>query len=135
MKFLFKISLSIYRTVLLLAIPLFLLRKLLIYAAGHNPHDTPWEYSLYVFIIITNIVLYLYSNARKQDNNVSLKLFSCTVILVMTCTLATFYELYDNLFICKCVQSEELVASILLALFAIIGIIIILGMIRERKSL
>ncbi|MBY0535645.1 MAG: hypothetical protein K2P88_07330 [Chitinophagaceae bacterium] len=135
MKFLFKISLPIYRTVLLQAIPLFLLGKLLIYAAGHNPHDAPGEYSLYVFIIITNIVLYLYSNARKQDNNVSLKLFACAVILVITCTLATFYELYDNPFILKCIQSEELVASILLALFAIIGIIVISGMIRERKSL
>jgi len=91
----YKISLQIYRAILILILPLFLFAKFMVGAAGHNTENKISDYAFIGFAILTAILLTIL-NKNYQLKSILRNTLRITIIsLVFVSIIFLFYGLYD----------------------------------------
>lgn len=91
----YKISLQIYRAILILILPLFLFAKIMVGAAGHNTENKISDYAFIGFAILTAILLTIL-NKNYQLKSILRNTLRITIIsLVFVSIIFLFYGLYD----------------------------------------
>ena len=132
---LYRISSVIYRLILTLTIPVLLLFKILVAAAGHNRDFERKDYLFFAYILATVILLTLHHNSNKRNTTNKIVLFYPATGLVLTSIVLEVLSLYDTFFICKCFTSSDNIGSVLTFLFLLIPIIVFVGLINEQKNI
>jgi hypothetical protein len=130
MAFAYKLCAVIYRLVLALLIPVFLVAQILVGAAGHNS-DFKWpEYLGLAFIVITVTLLTILFNIEDQKTRVYSIIRYASIALVSVSIVFEIYGLYDlfsnNDF------SKDVIPISIVFLFTIISLTVLSGIIKEK---
>ena len=95
MNTIYKISLKIYRAILILIIPLSLIAKFLVGAAGHNSETKNEDYLLFAFVVVT-ITLLTILKSSKITILVRNVIRFAVIVLISLNIIFLFYGLYDE---------------------------------------
>ncbi|MEN2400176.1 hypothetical protein GKZ90_0010330 [Flavobacterium sp. MC2016-06] len=129
----FKLSANIYQFLLILIIPLFLIAKFLVGAAGHNSAITILDYALFAYAIIVLILLINLKklNAANQLKN-SIRIVLSVLILTSICyelyQLYAIYLLYKNHYF---VEGDNISIGIILLIIAL-STTLLAGLIKDK---
>jgi hypothetical protein len=131
MKLLFKLCSVIYRIVLSLVLPVFVVAQVLVGAAGHSA-DPKWHDYLLVTVCVTTVILLtILFHLDKEDGAVRNIIRYASIILVSISVAFEVYGLYD-----LCSESDfskgDTIGIAIFLLFTLISITVLWGIIKDR---
>lgn len=131
MNFLYKLCSVIYRIVLALVLPVFVVAQVLVGAAGHRA-DPKWhDYLLVTVSVATVILLTILFHLEKEEGGVRNIIRFASLILVSVTVAFEIYGLYD-----LCSESDfskgEIIGIAIFLLFTLISITVLWGIIKDE---
>lgn len=131
MKFLYKLCSVIYRIVLALVLPVFIVAQVLVGAAGHSS-DPKWhDYLLVTVCVATVILLTTLFHLDKEDSTVRNIIRYACIVLISVSIAFEVYGLYD---ICSAgdFSNGEAIGVAIFLLFTLISITVLWGVIKDE---
>ena len=95
MNRIYKISFYVYRIILVLIVPLIFFAKLMVGAAGHNSKVEITDYFIFIFVILTPILLTAFKKIDHTKITRRKILRFSTIVLVTVSIIFLLYGLYD----------------------------------------
>ena len=135
MKFVFKISSLIYRIILFLIVPFAFIANFLVAAAGHNKSFSSTDYLLFAFALTTVISSTIYESSKIENKAERKHLFSFVICLVLTSIIVQLYIQIDTIFVCQCFKENGVIAKLLFVFFMLISVLVLVGLLRNKKRL
>jgi hypothetical protein len=132
MNFLFKFCSVIYRIVLSLVLPVFVVAQVLVGAAGHSSDPKWYDYLLLTVCVATVILLTILFNLDKEDGRVRNIIRYASIILVSVSVVFEIYGLYDLCSTSEFSKGENIGMAIVL-LFTLISITVLWGIIKDES--
>jgi hypothetical protein len=129
----YNYSFLIYRTILILILPLLLTGRFLAGAAGHNPPLKTTDYFIFAFIIFTAALLIAF---RQIDRTKTTVRNSIRIIIVLLAVvnilffLNTLYDIWhprDQIF-----GNEVTIFTVILSLFIAMLSVLVTGLIKNK---
>ena len=131
MKFLYKLCSVIYRIVLALVLPVFVVAQVLVGAAGHSS-DPKWHDYLLVTVCVTTVILLTtLFHLDKEDSAIRNIIRYACIGLVSVSVAFEVYGLYDLCSTSEFTKGETIGIAIFL-LFTLISITVLWGVIKDK---
>lgn len=131
MKFLYKLCSVIYRIVLALVLPVFVVSQVLVGAAGHSS-DPKWHDYLLVTVCVTTVILLTtLVHLDKEDSNVRNIIRYACIVFVSVSVAFEVYGLYD-LYTTSDFSNGEIIGIAIFLLFTLISITVLWGIIKDK---
>lgn len=92
----YKNSFNIYRAILIITAPIFLVAHFLVGLGGHNPELKFSDYLIIGFTIITPILLTIFIKTKKDKIQIRNKIRIAIMVLIAISIASLFYGLYDS---------------------------------------
>ena|GEM_PF-3552724 len=92
----YKNSFNIYRAILIIAAPIFLVAHLLVGLGGHNPELKFTDYLIVGFTIITPILLTIFIKTANDKITIRNTIRIAIMVLIALGIASLFYGLYDS---------------------------------------
>ncbi len=94
MNQIFKLSATIYQFLLILIIPLLVIAKFLVGAAGHNSEFKISDYILFMYLIIV-LALLTFLKKSNPSSTIKIAVRNILLLLIFASIIYEFYALYD----------------------------------------
>ncbi|TPG41547.1 hypothetical protein [Flavobacterium pectinovorum] len=134
MKKIYKISFQIYRAILILILPLFLLAKFMVGSAGHNSRSKISDYALIGFVILTAVLLTILDKNYQSKSKFRDVLRFTIIGLVFISIIFLFYGLYDfaQLYLNHNFGLEDNIPLTILLLLNALSITLLIGLVKNK---
>ncbi|HEU4790560.1 MAG TPA: hypothetical protein VFS71_12805 [Flavobacterium sp.] len=127
----FKFSFIIYRFILIVSIPLFIMAEFLVGMGGHNSDPNNTNYLFYVFAIITSILLTVYKQTDITKFRLKKILRYGNIFLLIISIAFVIYELFEIIEEYSFLTEETITLSLVIS-FATISFILLYGLFKDR---
>lgn len=131
MSFLFKFCSVIYRIILALVLPMFVVAQVLVGAAGHSANPNWHDYLLVTVCVATVVLLTILFYLDKEDSAVRNIIRYACICLVSVTVAFEVYELYD-LYSTSDFSKGEAIGIAIFLLFTLISITVLWGIIKDE---
>lgn len=132
MELLYKLCSIIYRLILALVIPVFVVAKVLVGAAGHNSDVTWSDYLVFAFSVITLTILTIWFRIGKEESRVRNIIHLSCITLVSISIVFEIYGLYDLFSNSEFSPGENIGISIVL-LFTIVSLTVLWRIMKDKN--
>ncbi|MFB9079481.1 hypothetical protein ACFFLS_06310 [Flavobacterium procerum] len=130
MSKIYKYSFIVYRAFLLALIPLFLVGRFLVGAAGHTPQSTTEDYFVFGLVALTSFLMLVYINTISHKNTIRICIMIINVlsILFLLYTLIGIWKFYQN----HENQSGEEIPLTIMFFLIVLNSIIFYGLLKNK---
>jgi len=132
MELIYKLCSIIYRLVLTLVIPVFVVAKIFVGAAGHNSDVTWSDYLVFAFSVTTLTLLNIWVHFGKLESHLrSIIRFAC-IILVSISIVFEIYGLFD-LFLDSEFSIGENIGILIALLFTMVSLPVLRKLMKDKN--
>ncbi|WP_339888405.1 hypothetical protein [uncultured Flavobacterium sp.] len=134
MKKTYILTFQIYRIILFLFLPLYIIAVFIVGTAGHNPNLKFLDFSFFGFIILTPIVLTIFKNTANNETVIKKTLNSSSIILVLIGILIFIFEILEQVKFYKKdnFTNGDVITTIILITLTFLSIILLIGLIKNK---
>ena len=129
----FRLSANIYQFLLILVIPLSLIAKFLVGAAGHNSESTISDYALIIYVIValTSLIILKKPNINNQSKTIIRSILLVLILGSVFCELYGLYNIY-SLYINHQFQYGDNIPAIIIILLIILSSTLFIGILKNK---